>query len=174
MADSKPDLQRMRVKHHAIAQYLLANPTTTQKEIAAEFGISQAWLSIVINSDCFREYLANADAEFRHEVLIPLREKLVGVASRAVEKVGEALEVGSPDYALEVADMALHKLGYAPNKGPEVAVPPGGSLNVQQNNYYVDKDTLRHARGRMLEVAQQGPKEKAPDALPAPEELPTS
>jgi hypothetical protein len=174
MADSKPDLQTMKVKHQAIAQYLIANPTHSQKVVARHFEISEAWLSIVVNSDCFKEYIAQQDAEFRHEVLIPLREKLIGVASRAVERLGEAVEVGAPDFILDVADKTLHRLGYAPNKGPEVAVPPGGSLNVQQNNYYVDKDTLRHARGRMLEVARQEPKETAPDALPAPEELPTS
>jgi len=172
MAASKPDLQKLRVKHQAIAQYLIANPTTTQKDIAEHFGISQAWLSIVVNSDCFLEYIAHYDAEFRHDVLIPLREKLIGVASRAVEKVGEAVEMSqSPDYLLEVADKALHRLGYAPNKGPTVALPPGG-LNVQQNNYFVGKDALARARGRMIEVSQQGSQEKASDALPAPEELP--
>lgn len=159
-------LQNVRLRHQAIADWLIANPDKSQGECAAAFGITQAWLSVVVNSDIFREYLQSRLNEVSTPVMYSLREKLMGVAHRAVEKLGSCVENSQdPEYILEAADKTLHRLGYAPTRGPAPAVQ--NVTNQQNNVYVVDRETLDGARRRYLQAVG------VPVALPSPEGLPT-
>jgi hypothetical protein len=144
-------LQNVRLRHQAIADWLIANPDRSQGECAAAFGITQAWLSVVVNSDIFRDYLQTRLNEVSTPVMFTLREKLMGVAHRAVEKLGSAVDASSdPEFLLAAADKTLHRLGYAPTRGPEPAVQ---NVANQQNNFYVvDRETLDGARRRYLQA----------------------
>lgn len=163
----KPTLQKLRPKHIAIAQLVAANPTIKQGEIAAHFGMTQTWVSIIMNSDAFKEYLATIDQRVVDDVVIPLRQKLVGVAHRAVEKLGQAVDASQdPEFLLKAADKTLHRLGYAPTKGPEEAPR---QLNVQNNYYTVSKEALAQAREKMVQQAQavyDAPTPQAPQLPP--------
>lgn len=144
-------LQNVRLKHQAIADWLIANPDKTQGECAAAFGISQAWLSVVVNSDAFQDYLQQRYAETATPVVFSLREKLLGVAHRAVEKLGTAVDNSQdPEFILAAADRALHRLGYAPSKGPTVAVQ--NNVTVGGPTVHVDSSTLSAARRKYLEA----------------------
>lgn len=159
-------LQNVRLRHQAIADWLIANPDKSQGECAAAFGITQAWLSVVVNSDIFSEYLQSRLNEVSTPVMYSLREKLMGVAHRAVEKLGSCVENSQdPEYILEAADKTLHRLGYAPTRGPAPAVQ--NVTNQQNNVYVVDRETLDGARRRYLQAVGVSV------ALPSPEGLPT-
>jgi len=143
-------LKKVSNKHDAIADYLIANPEVSLKDVAAVFEVTPTWMSIVVNSDVFRAHMQRkVDGAFE-EVIIPLRSKLLGVAHLAVEKLGDAVTKSQdPDYILAAADKTLHRLGYAPSKGPDPAAP---TVVNQQNNFYtVDKDMLAEARERMMQ-----------------------
>ncbi len=156
-------LSNIRLRHQAIADWLIANPDRTQGECAQAFGITQAWLSVIVNSDIFREYLQSRLNEVSTPVMYTLREKLMGVAHRAVEKLGACVDNSQdPEYILAAADKALHRLGYAPTRGPEPAVQQ--VTNQQNNIYVVDRETLDGARRRYLQAA-------GVTALPQPEGL---
>ena len=171
-------LSNIRLRHQAIADWLIANPDRSQGECAAAFGITQAWLSVVVNSDIFREYLQSRLNEVSTPVMYSLREKLMGVAHRAVEKLGNCVDNSQdPEYILAAADKALHRLGYAPTRGPAVQV--NGPVTAQQNNVYVvDRETLDGARRRYLQAVgvavpgSAGTAECAVPQLPSPEGLP--
>jgi hypothetical protein len=136
------------------------------RECAVEFGVTRSWLSVIVNSQAFRDRMAKRADEIFDEVVVPLRDKMAGVAHRAYEKLADKVEVQEdPKLLLEIADRTAHRLGYAPNRGPEPAAPPALAL---QQNFFVDKETLAHARGEIIDMA------KDQDALPAPEKLPTS
>lgn len=162
---STVQLQNVRLRHQAIADWLIANPDRSQGECASAFGITQAWLSVIVNSDIFREYLQQRLNEVSTPVMFTLREKLMGVAHRAVEKLGAAVDNSQdPEYILAAADKTLHRLGYAPTRGPVAATT---TVTNQQNNIYVvDRETLDGARRRYLQAV--GVKV----ALPAPEGIP--
>lgn len=158
-------LQNVRLRHQAIADWLIAHPDRPQSECAAAFNLTQAWLSVIINSDIFREYLQARLNEVSTPVMFTLREKLMGVAHRAVEKLGDAVDVSAdPEFLLAAADKTLHRLGYAPSRGPEPAAT--AVINQQNNVYVVDKETLDGARRRYLQAVG------VPVALPAPEGVP--
>jgi hypothetical protein len=165
-------LQNVRLRHQAIADWLIANPDRSQGECAQAFGLTQAWLSVIINSDIFKEYIQARLAEVSTPVLYSLREKLLGVAHRAVEKLGSCVDNSQdPEYILAAADKALHRLGYAPTRGPAVHV--SGPTNQQTNVYVVDRETLDGARRRYLQavgvVVDSAPTE--PERLSAPQGL---
>ncbi len=142
---SETQIKKMGVKHTAILDYLVANPTATGAETARAFGITQSWLSIIKNSHAFQDQLRLRQDEFFGEVVVPLREKLVGVADIAVDRLAVKLETMNTAETIETADKLLHRLGYAPNvKGTG---SPAGQPLVQQNNFYnVDKSALAAAR----------------------------
>jgi hypothetical protein len=160
-------LTNVRLRHQAIADWLIANPDRTQNECAAEFRISPAWLSVIVNSDIFREYIQSRLNEVSTPVMFSLREKLLGVAHRAVEKLGAAVDNSQdPDFLLAAADKTLHRLGYAPTRGPE---PVAQTVTNQQNIYVVDRETLDGARRRYLAAVGV-----TTPSLPTPAELSAS
>lgn len=145
-------IAKMRPKHQALAQFMLANPTCTNNDIARAFEMTATWVSVIVNSQAFAEYMALLNEELLHAQVIPLRDKLMGVSHLAVEKLGEAVSVShDPKFLLDVADKTLHRLGYAPSRGPE---PATQVTNIQQNVYTVDKALLAEARAAMLAQAQ--------------------
>lgn len=146
---AKTQIQKVTERHRAIAEWLIANPDRTHGECAAEFRLSPTWLSIIINSQIFQDYQTTLNSAILNQTVVPLREKLLGVSHRAVEKLGDAVEVSlDGKFLLDAADRTAKLLGYGANQaGMSNAV-------VQQNNFYsVDKDTLAQARSRILEVS---------------------
>jgi len=130
---------------------ILANPMLTQGEVAMALGYTESWVSMIINSDAFQQELKERDDQIFEEVVIPLRKKLEGVAHRAVERLGERLEDEDAEgnFILSVADKMLHRLGYAPTKGPTVVMD--NSAPMQNNFYSVDTNVLAAARAALLQ-----------------------
>lgn len=165
-------LKKLAPSHKAMAQWMIANPLAPRSSMAAAFQISQEWCGRIVNSEAFKHYLRELDEGVAEQLIIPLRGRLIGVADLALEKLGLAVEASSdPRFLLDAADKTLHRLGYAPSKGP--AAPT--IQNVQQNNVYVaDADALRRARERIhasAQAAQAQAQIQALNELPAPEEV---
>ena len=151
--DGRPQIKKVSVKHDAIMDFMIANPATPLRDVAANFQISQSWLSSLIYSDAFQIQLKSKQVEVFEETVIPLRAKVVGVAHAAVEKLGEKIDKSEdPAFILETTDKVLHRLGWAPQRltkdGPS-------QTNIQQNFYVADKETLSRAREKMARVQEQ-------------------
>lgn len=133
-------------KHEAILQFMVANPDAPMGEIAQFFGISPSWLSCVVYSDAFQVKLKERQNEVFSETILPLKDKIQGVAHRAIDRLGDAIEtVEDPNFLLNASDKLLHRLGYAPSRAPQ----PGLQTNTQNNvNFYgnVDNETIQRAR----------------------------
>lgn len=149
------EIKKVSVRHEAIMEYMLINPAAPLREVAQHFDVTQAWLSTIIHSDAFQAKLAEKKGDLFSATIVPLREKILGVAHMGVEKLGEAMEHASPisdkDFIADTTDNILKNLGYTPKSAPAGALP----MNQQNNYYVVDSNTLAQARARM----QQGPKE---------------
>lgn len=157
-------LQRISIKHEAILNYMLTNPAEKLGKVAEHFRVSQAWLSVIVHSDVFQGLLAEKNQEFSHESLIPLREKVLGVAHLAVDKLSEAIEHSSPvsdkAYIADTTNLVLKSLGYGASVGPAA----GGGAPVVNNTVIVaNKDDLAKARGLMRAV--QGVPQEATEGV---------
>jgi hypothetical protein len=137
--------------HVAIMDYMLANPAARRAEIAAEFKVSQGWLSIVINSDAFQELLSKRQEQFFGAVVAPIRAKMLGVVDQALDRISEQVPLMESGAALETADTLLHRLGFAPTK---IVQPQQGAM-MQQNNYFVGSEVLNSAREKFGQAIEK-------------------
>lgn len=165
------EIKKLTVNHNAIADWLIAHPGKGQQKPCAQvFGITESWLSTLINQDAFQSLLKVKQDEVFQQVIIPLQDKIAGVAHASVEKLGDILD-DTKDGRLvkDIADSALKALGYGGQKTAAQLI-----INNTQNNLTVNQDALAEARqrqsqhyGRTLEspsdTAESTPQIEAPE-----------
>jgi len=127
-------IQRVRTRHDAIIDLIIAQPEITQGELAAAMGYTQAWVSRVINSDAFNEILVKRKQELIDPgILATIDERLNVVARKSLESLSKKLDLPhSMGDAIKVAELTTKSLGYGArqNTGVElnqqfvVALPP--------------------------------------------------
>jgi hypothetical protein len=142
----KYELLELSNTHSAIADWLIANPGKGQLgRCAAVFGYTQAWLSTLIHQDAFQAMLKHKQGLAFEQVVIPLHEKLSGIAHRGVEKLGEIIEETKDERLVrEITKDSLQALGYGANtKGPSVFIDQS-----THNSLTVNSDALAEARQR--------------------------
>lgn len=124
-----PGVQSVSIKHEAILNFLLINPTAKLREVAEYFGVTQPWLSCIIHSDAFQLRLRERqDLHFDVSVR-PMLEKVTAAAELALNRIVELIPVETDLAKLNgVADKALSRLGIgnsAPAPGTVVQVNVG-------------------------------------------------
>jgi len=132
--------------HHAIIDWLLANPEKNYDACATAMGYTRSWLSTIIHSDAFKAEYARRRGLLDQRINEGIVSKTAAVAKKALDKLDVLLDDDEldPRLVLDAGDKMLHRLGYAPSKG-------GAQFNIQQNNFVspVQKDTLTLAREAM-------------------------
>lgn len=158
-------IQKVSHKHQAILHFMLGNPTVPKGEIARHFGVSQAWLSVVINSAAFQEALADYTDEAFHATVLPLRQKLMAAADAAVDRMNDLIPLESDlDTVRKSADSVLAACGY---RSPHTPAPGAPAQYNQQNNYFLGNaspEVLARAREKIgqrdvKELGDAGPYE---------------
>ena len=126
-------IQKVRYTHEDCIDLILAQPGISQNELAARYGYSPAWISVVINSDAFQSRLAARRAELVDPVLAAtLNERFRALTVRSLEVLQEKLSLPSqavPDQlALQAAALGAKSLGLGV---PQVqAAPASDNLAV--------------------------------------------
>jgi hypothetical protein len=168
----KYELLDLSNTHNAIADWLIANPGKGQiGRCAAHFGYTRSWLSTLIHQDAFQAMLKHKQGETYQAVIIPLHEKLAGVAHRGVERLGEVLESTTDERLVrEITRDSLQALGYgASARGPAVHIDQSthNTLNVDSAALAAARERRsQHYRSTALESPSQPP-EPSPRAAPA-------
>ena len=139
------ELTNVSNTHTMIADWLIANPGKGQMErCAAHFGYTRAWLSTLIHQDAFQGMLRAKQGEAYERNVIPIHEKMLGLAHASVEKLGEVLESTSDERLVkDIAKDTLTALGYG--SGAALVIN-----NTQNNSFTVDESNLAEARERRL------------------------
>jgi hypothetical protein len=149
-------LKSVSVKHDAILDFLLTNPAMRLQDVAAHFGVTGPWLSVIVHSDVFQARLREKSGDMFQGTVVPLRERLLGVAHVGVEKLGDALEHASPigdkEFIADTTDSILKNLGYSPR-----SAAPGSSPSVVNNVMVVDQAALAEAREKMRVIQSPRP-----------------
>lgn len=154
-----PEIKRVSIKHEAIMNFLMESPATPLGDVAAHFGVSQAWLSIIIHSPAFQDKLLEKQGTlFHHTVVATVKDKVAVLAHRTLDKLLDNVDFMSQKEAKETADMTLQAMGYGGggkngggNSGPT-------EYNLQQ--IFVGRDVYEAAQGRIglarLAVPERG------------------
>lgn len=151
-------IQRMSHTHEQIINWLLLNPQKSLRECADYFGYTQAWLSTLIHSDLFQARLRERQQQVAARVTATIPEKLQAVADIALDKLSELVAKSEdPDFVLDAADKALHRMGYAPAsaRNPAPAFAQVSAQNAQV--FMLSTDDLAQAREIMKSVTQPLP-----------------
>jgi hypothetical protein len=160
--------------HENLIDWLIMNPHTSRKDCAAYFDISYTWLSMVINSDLFKERLAARQERQADLVSRTVIGQAQAVAEQSLELLSDRLSqdeiVQLPTAEVrEIAALSLKTIGLggapAGSGGPAINA---GVVNVLS----VDGEVLERARSKMRET-QANVVEAEHLVLPAPEPSPT-
>lgn len=163
---------RWRWWYSSIADYRLANPGCTNREVAAHLSKAENTISAIVSTDLYREYEAQRRQAWRERNENILREKLTGVTIRALDAAEARLKKQQDQIPLGVAkeliEVGLDRLGFGPTQGPSVVVNSGVHVNAPDGA--VSLTLLSEARGLLRSVEQQK-LSPALKAIPVPEDL---
>ena len=107
-------IARVKYSHDAMIDLLIANPTISQNELAANFGYTVPWVSRIMNSDAFQARLALRKEELLDPVIVAsIEEKFRALASKSLDVVLDKLSVtNSAELGLKALEISAKALGY--------------------------------------------------------------
>lgn len=116
-------IDKVRYTHDAMIDLIIAHPDLSQGEIAARFGYTQAWISMIFSADAFKARLAERRAELVDPVITAnVEEQLEGLARQSVQVLMASLDANPrPDVALKALEISARSLGYGV-KAPQVQI----------------------------------------------------
>lgn len=118
---------KIRYTHDGLIDMVIAEPMVSQNELAARFGFTPSWISIIMTSDAFKAKLEMRRAEVVDPVLrASLEDRFRAVTQRSLEVLLDKLHQPSslvPDQlALQAASLGAKSLGMGqPKPQGEVA-----------------------------------------------------
>lgn len=149
--------------HERFADWLIANPHMKLKDAAREFDCTVPWLSVVKNSDAFKEVFAARSREVSDGVvngsvahIAGVREKTETMTEIALDALNDKLErecaadMVPRTELVEIVDKGMARLGYGANKS---SLPPPISI-IADRVAIVNREELSAARSKILKVAE--------------------
>lgn len=117
---------RWRFWYVDISDYMIRNPGCKYLDIAASLGKHPNTISLIVNTDMFKEYHAQRKQEFVQDHDFALRAKLTDQATKGLDLILEVMQKQGDKIPLQrlesLATNALDRLGYGPKQGPQVVV----------------------------------------------------
>lgn len=153
--------ERFRWWYSSIADIMIRDPNVTQVQIAAQLNKHPNTVSMIINSDMFREYYHQRREAYREDHDHALRVRMTEVATEGLDIVLEQLKTKRTQVplmvALKVVESSLDRLGYAPQSGPQVVVD-NRQIDARQQTVALTPSDLEAARAamRMAEQSKTG------------------
>lgn len=154
-------------RHERLADLMISEPHLTLGEIAVKLGISQVWLSIVKNSDAFKDYWVLRSKAHSDALTAGIREKAAALTEMSLDVLLSDVEskvslgVMSAREARENLDV-VRKFGFDGSGGAQVA-----PATVNLNFGLVSQEALAQARDRLRRTIE--PTVEA-EVLPLPRE----
>lgn len=144
-------IKSVRNWHDDLIEFILMHPSADLRIKARHFEVSMSWISIVENSDAFKEKLASRRQEHFQNVSNNVVQKLEALADLCVDEMASRIDKQT-DVPLstlkEVGESALKMLGFGqPKSGP--------ATSHTTNILIADKEALAEARARMAQVKGQ-------------------
>lgn len=108
------EIKKISYTHDALIDAIIACPHASQRELAALFGYTEAWISQIIHSDSFQVRLEGRRKETVDPILLQkTEERLEGLMGQAMTVLSEKLEATrNPELAARVLDISARARGY--------------------------------------------------------------
>lgn len=138
-------LNSLRAKHHFIIDRLIAEPTIKMEHLAAEVGVTRSWLSVVMQSDVFKEEYTKRRMEHSKDMSRQVAERQLRVALKALDKLEMILDDDEVEdrLVLDTASQTAKALGFSPSSGsaPQVEI--------------TERETIRQVAPGVVERARE-------------------
>lgn len=147
---NKQQVMKVSWTHDHIVDQMIANPKITQNELAKMFGYSPPYISVVVNSDAFRERLAMRREEIIDPMLIvTVNDRFNALTVRSLEVLQEKLSgpasVVDTQLALQAASLGAKAMGVGGFSARVVPVAPPPA-----------EDKLAKLAGRLMSLMSGG------------------
>lgn len=167
--------------HESIVDWELQNPDKSMGDCALYFNVTEAWLSVIRNSDIFKEYSALRRGEHNENVSMSVIDRAEAVADVSLEVLEERIRNERRSIGLgivnDTAAMALKALGFGQKQDSRA---PNTQVNIVLG---ADPELLARAREKMRLAnahsepaavgAPRGPQLEEENAEQSPRALPT-
>jgi hypothetical protein len=142
----KPGLSHVHYWHDAFIEAIVANPLISQGDLARLCGYSESWVSIMVNTDAFKNRLAERKAEISDPILrASVKERVEAAAKRSLDKLIERMDANAPMKTNEL--IAIAKLGV---EGAPAPINPF----AQTNNYIVQLPPVAQTSAQWLAASK--------------------
>ncbi|RPJ49898.1 MAG: hypothetical protein EHM23_36025 [Acidobacteria bacterium] len=182
-----PALQKLRSRHHQLAQLLASGLTDFQVSVALGYSLSR--ISILKGDPTFKELLSYYEKQ--HEALhLDVQERLIHLGLDSVEVLQHRLDESPDEFSnkelLEVAEMALDRTGHGKSstvsvlhgldedthallKAQHEASKSGRVLNLSDGEFIDVTHAPAHPeqRSEATDIVRQSQSEQSPDDLEA-------
>ena len=152
--------------NQALSDFMIAQPQARAYEVAEFFGVSEAWLSVVKNSDAFKEFHNRRRETHFDRVSGDVSDKLTAIAEMTLDELSDRIESERetiPLNALQsMGKMALDAMGFGQK----------GSVHVNMNNdnrtvVVNDAKALERSRQRLKQIREANDEVVVADRLKA-------
>lgn len=118
------EIKKSHYNHDAMIDLIIATPWMRQREIAAHFKVSEAWISIIVNSDSFKAKLEDRKSELIDPVIVQsIEDGFRAVCQLSMNVLQEKLEITrDPKLALGALAVASKALGFGARVEAKVEV----------------------------------------------------
>jgi hypothetical protein len=138
------NITQIKPWHESLADWYIQNPTASNRQTAKFFNVSEQWVSIVKNSDGFKELMKNRREAHRDLVSVSVINKVEALAEQAIDELAD--QMGRKDLPVEhvkdIAAMSLKAMGFGGDRG--------GAAVTNNVNVVVDRDALLEARAKLI------------------------
>lgn len=140
--------------HERLADKMLSEPHLTLTEIAKQLGCTLTWLSIVKNSDVFKDYWCLRSKAHSEAITSGIKEKSAALAEMSLDVLIEDTEMQiklgtmTSREARANLELVTKRFGFDGTAQPQA---PGATV-VNLNLAMVNKELLAEARAKMREI----------------------
>lgn len=140
-------------QHEALADLMITEPQLSLGECAKRLGFTLAWLSIVKNSDSFKDYFTLRRKVHSDALTIGIKEKAAALAEMSLDVLIEDTQVKldnnamSASEARENLDLVAKRFGFDGTVGPQRA-----AAQVTLNVGMVTAEALEQAREKLRAI----------------------
>jgi hypothetical protein len=146
---------KIRYTHDSMIDLIIANPAISQNDIAAHFGYTPSWVSIIFTSDAFQAKLAARRAELVDPAIAAtIEETFKALTHQSLKILMKKLEapVVSDNLALRAAELGAKSLGLGGHAAPPVQDPSRLESLAERLTGLLNRKRVEYQSGEIIEI----------------------